>query len=883
MKRIIPSPLLFLSVLTAPMLVSAQGHHDTQLAQPVVPADVVFAGVDGVLAVEAEHFFEQKKDDVRRWYRTNVNAAPDVKPDGDEPHAATASNGAYVEILPDTRRSHGDRLIHNQNFTEAEGTMAVLSYKVHLDEPGRYYIWVRSHPTNTEDNGIHVGFDKQWPETGRRGQMGPKNQWAWTNKQRKKYRHTGVPWEHYLDIPEAGEHTIHFSMREDGFEFDKFVLAKSQDFQPEGTGPKPVVHAGELPAEAIHTVAEAASDSDPQMAATTAEATEPEARGPDGDGTVKIAGEMRPWHPVTLTLAGPYAKETDTEPNPFLDYRMTVRFVHASGAPEYFVPGYFAADGDAAETSADSGNQWRAHLSPDAPGTWNYTILFEEGDNVAIDDGVATTPVDPYHLIKGSFEVQESASEEPGFYAHGRLEYVGGHHLRFAGSGDYFLKAGADAPETALAFADFDGTYTTKPNRGKIKTWEPHLQDWRDGDVTWQDGKGKGLIGALNYLSEKGVNAWSFLTYNWMGDGGNVWPFVQHDNPLHYDVSKLDQWNLVFTHAQQQGIYLHFKTQEQEIDDERLRGGDRPVPAALDGGKTGTERKLYYRELIARFGHHLALNWNLGEENTQSTEEQIAMAEAVRAFDPYDHNVVIHTFPGWQARVYEPLLGETPFTGASLQNHWNRTHLRTLQWLRASAEAGKPWVVANDEQGGAGKGVPPDPGYPGFDESEMDYDLHDIRKQTLWGNLMAGGAGVEYYFGYSLPQNDLFAEDWRSRDRTWDFARIALDFFTENKVPFWEMSNANTLISNPDNEAAKYCLAKPGEIYVVYLGYTGETNLDLSDVEQGLRFQLRWFNPRTGEFAAMDRAPVLNGGTLVELVQPEGEPDDDWVALIERK
>ena len=35
---------------------------------------------------------------------------------------------------------------------------------------------------------------------------------------------------------------------------------------------------------------------------------------------------------------------------------------------------------------------------------------------------------------------------------------------------------------------------------------------------------------------------------------------------------------------------------------------------------------------------------------------------------------------------------------------------------------------------------------------------------------MAGGAGVEYYFGYSLPENDLLCEDFRSRDRSWDFA-----------------------------------------------------------------------------------------------------------------
>jgi hypothetical protein len=50
---------------------------------------------------------------------------------------------------------------------------------------------------------------------------------------------------------------------------------------------------------------------------------------------------------------------------------------------------------------------------------------------------------------------------------------------------------------------------------------------------------------------------------------------------------------------------------------------------------------------------------------------------------------------------------------------------------------------------------------------------------------MAGGAGVEYYFGYKLPQNDLACEDWRSRDKSWDFRRIALEFFPANKIPFW--------------------------------------------------------------------------------------------------
>lgn len=75
--------------------------------------------------------------------------------------------------------------------------------------------------------------------------------------------------------------------------------------------------------------------------------------------------------------------------------------------------------------------------------------------------------------------------------------------------------------------------------------------------------------------------------------------------------------------------------------------------------------------------------------------------------------------------------------------------------MTQSKRAGRPWVVANDEQGPASDGVPVDPGYQGNDGAATEkggkYTMHDVRKLCLWGTLMAGGAGVEYYFGYQLP------------------------------------------------------------------------------------------------------------------------------------
>jgi hypothetical protein len=356
---------------------------------------------------------------------------------------------------------------------------------------------------------------------------------------------------------------------------------------------------------------------------------------------------------------------------------------------------------------------------------------------------------------------------------------------------------------------------------------------------------------------------------------------------MHYDCSKLDQWGVVFDHATTQGLYLHFKLQENEIDDDRRgqQGNITPVPESLDGGKLGPERKLYCRELIARFAHNLALNWNLGEENTQSTQEINDMVNYLRKVDPYQHHVVIHTFPNQQDKVYTPLLGnQSQLTGASLQNEWKQTHQRTLKWVTESAAAGKPWVVANDEQGSAATGAPPDPGYQGYDNKDKQgkpvHTIDDIRKATLWGNLMAGGAGVEYYFGYQLPENDLVCEDWRSRDKSWDYARIALEFFAANQIPFWEMKNANALIGNTASDNSKYCLAKPGEVYLVYLAEGGTTDLDLSGTSGS--FNVKWFNPRAGGKLVDGSVKSVKGGGKAALGNPPADASEDWLVVVRR-
>jgi hypothetical protein len=380
----------------------------------------------------------------------------------------------------------------------------------------------------------------------------------------------------------------------------------------------------------------------------------------------RISGELKQWHRVTLDFTGPDTSETAI-PNPFFDFRLDVTFVHPATRESRIVPGFFAADGDAAETSAASGNVWRVHFSPPHTGEWQWSASFRTGTDVAIaDHRDAGVPWPPLHAQSGAFVIGATDKYPPDFRGRGHLEYVGDRYLRFAGDGTRFLKGGVDSPETMLGYADFDGTFrdtslTNRPpapnpiiNLPALKDgllrFEPHLQDWRQGNPTWQNGKGKGLIGGLNYLSSQGVNSAYFLTMNVNGDGRNVWPWIDPWIRDRFDCSKLDQWEIVFSHMTALGLMLHIVTQETENDH------------LLDRGALGRERKLYYRELVARFAHHPAVTWNLGEENVQSVTQQKSCLAWLRHLLPYRQHLVIHN-DHWHARnlreTLDPLLGCT--------------------------------------------------------------------------------------------------------------------------------------------------------------------------------------------------------------------------------
>lgn len=595
-----------------------------------------------------------------------------------------------------------------------------------------------------------------------------------------------------------------------------------------------------------------------------------DALSPTQNQTPELTKPMQ-HHSLTLSFTGPNTQE-DASTNPFTDYRLLVEF--RSGDKRHLIRGFYAADGNAANTSASAGNIWQVRFSPESAGNWQYSANLTQGKNIALErdpalgTSIAITP------NKGNFNVLPSNKKTPDFRAPdaGLLTTQDG-YFKFKHSDRHWLKGGTNSPENLLAYIDFDNTYrlNNEARSGEaapdkpIHSFSAHNADWRPGNPIWGANKGKAIIGAVNYLASEGMNSAYFLTLNLTGDGKDVWPYVTPKDFTRFDVSKLEQWNILFEHMQTKGILLHIVTQETENE------------LLLDEGDTGLHRSLYYSELIARFGHHPGLVWNLGEENGpvhwspkgQSDDQRRAMAKYFRLHDPYQHPVFLHTHSTAHEKddILKPLLGLKELTGLSFQVADRTTvNSETRKWRALSKQVKTPWVITMDEIGEWHTGAMPDT-FAGNHDS--------LRRHALWGHLFGGGAGVEWYFGARFPSHDLSLEDFRSRHKLWGQTRHALDFF-QAYLPYWEMAPCERdVIDRGDS----YCFAQANKLYALYLpeGRTGILKLP-----QQHHYALHWFDPQHGGGLQRGSIEKVQGADWIELGLPPISDGRDWVVLIKQ-
>ncbi|WP_010522133.1 CBM96 family carbohydrate-binding protein [Aquimarina agarivorans] len=570
----------------------------------------------------------------------------------------------------------------------------------------------------------------------------------------------------------------------------------------------------------------------------------------------EITGELKKWHKITLSVDLP-ADDLNESANTFKNHRMDVVFTDPTGG-KIRVPGYFAADGNAANSSAKRGKTFKAILRPYMTGPWKYEVFYYNDTDVALKN-LNQLPA-PIQRLSGDIgDIENNDKPTPDLRAKGRLTYrLGGNvnsrrYLQFAETGEFFLKIGPDSPENFLNYDEFD--FDANLNKCALcptHKFNPHSGDFKVGDPTFKGGKGKNIIGALNYIQQQDMNSFSMSLYG--GDDKNVFPWVNLNNKFVFDVSKLDQWEVVFDHAEKLGLAMHFKLAENENWDKL----------------NNNEIRAQYREMVARFGHHLAIEWNVSEEYRGSAQSAMARIDFLAAIDGYQNHRVIHTYPGEHDKYDDWLRLGAKLTGASVQSAANANDAFNgrsgiLTWINKSKNNNTPWVVASDEQ---------NPGSTGIFNSKSINDKtvkKSARTHYLWKNLIAGGQGVMWYGG---GEGDFKTENFDRFSTLFEWTRHAYSFFKGNRIPYWEMENKDNLADGNNN----HVLAGDNKVYVLYLEKGGSTQLNLNGATG--TFNVRWFDPRNGGALQSGNVTSISGGAKRGIGNPPNATNDDWVVLV---
>ena len=484
------------------------------------------------------------------------------------------------------------------------------------------------------------------------------------------------------------------------------------------------------------------------------------------------------FNPIELSFIGPDSIGMGT-PNPFLIEMETV--FYGPGSRSFVISGYYDGDGN----GGMDGSKWKVKFTPDMPGEWEFTTNSSEP---LLDGHIGTFYIDenddcPTYQTEGMLN----------YSCVGRLEFVGEHYLKFQ-NGPYWLKGGGDDPEDFLA----PGTNVGFSNKYQ----------------------------AIDFLASKGVNSLYLLLNNIGGDGNNVWPWVgttsseAQSNQERFDLVKLAEWESLFSYLQQKGIVLHLLFED-------------------DGGWSGFNRMLYYRQIISRFGHHNVLIWNISEEYDEnySADQIKAFGQMIRSLDPYDHPITVHH--SGPLDQWLPFVGDNRFDMTSFQTEKSPVNLEAGFWFELVENSGRTIPISFDETGKIGVAD------------------QDISRHILWSVYMGGGN----FEMHTFPLNSFVDFSAHFSDMT-----RARHFFED--IPFWAMQPKNNLLIS----GVGYVFAQDGEVYTAYLPYGGQIELDLTGISQN--FDCEWFNPRDGS-----RQPIgtIQGGTVQDFITPTLE---DWVLLL---
>jgi hypothetical protein len=467
---------------------------------------------------------------------------------------------------------------------------------------------------------------------------------------------------------------------------------------------------------------------------------------------------------------------------------------------------------------SDDGSVFRIRFMPSSPGDYAYSLVYRQGTFDAAQSGV-------FHASDG--HRSGPIRVDPEYPWHFIWEGTGQHYF-FNGTTAYFLFGWKDDNTIRQSI---DRLHRLKVNRIRVT-----------------------IAGRVDrFFGEPVMNGDNFTTYP------NPWPAQHPDEMLHpgFDYSRfhLDYWRRIdraLLYARDRDVIISLIL---DMDDNKVH----PAPGSEDEYR-------YIRYAISRFGAFSNITWDVGNEmdRNRPSEWTHKTGTLIKGWDPYRHLASIHTF----SEAYQDRTSEW-FDFCSFQD-WNRSqHAYILRERAAQEKLGRIIPQANEEYGYEDH-------YPMW-APQPDGESADTLRRCAWDIYMAGGyqtAGESAKRGTNVwPDTGGGWMNGRGDDTQTMFVGYGhiVDFFAS--FEWWR--------TNPHDELASggaYCLAKPGEIYAVYLpnrsaANPAERQSATIHLEPGT-YEAHWFSATTGAIIPLPPA------TGPDWTSPQAPDWSDWALLL---
>jgi hypothetical protein len=273
------------------------------------------------------------------------------------------------------------------------------------------------------------------------------------------------------------------------------------------------------------------------------------------------------------------------------------------------------------------------------------------------------------------------------------------------------------------------------------------------------------------------------------------------------------------------------------------------------------DERRYFRYAASRLAAFSNITWDLGDDLDSFRDEKWAheLGTFLTGWDPYKHLATSHPVH----REHQDRASEW-FGFTSIQDWSRRQHELMLEERQIQKKTGRIIPQTNEEYGYEDH-------YPQW-APKPDGDSAETLRRVAWDIAMAGAYGTA---GESARRG---VNIWPDTGGGWingrgDDSMVMLkgyqhmvDFFTS--FEWWKTEPHDELVNS-----GCYCLAKPGEIYAVYLPKEGDVTIRL---EPGA-YEAQWFSAFTGETIPL---PVVQGPSWTS---PKTPGWLDWALLLKKK